>query len=112
MQVIRNLSKNKRETLDFPHDMRQGWQYQAFFLETSVYTLSTSWELGDLLVLFLGGLSVLYVAIGADSTDQIKTLPVCTQVYCKSTWRRSIETVANVVLYHLRICLSVSNLSL
>lgn len=92
--------------------MRQGWQCQPIFLETSVYTLSTSWELGDLLVLFPGGLSVLYVAIGADSTDQIKTLPDCTQVYCKSTWRRSIETVAIVVLYHFRIFLSVPNLNL
>lgn len=82
------------------------------FLETSVYTLSTSLTLGDLLVLFLGGLSVLYVAIGADSMDQIKTLPVCTRVYCKSTWRRSIETVAIVVPYSLRILLFMRDLNL
>jgi hypothetical protein len=82
------------------------------FLETSVYTLSTSLVLGDflLLVLFLGDLSVLYVAIGADSEDQIKTLPVCTYVHCKCT-RRSIKTVAAVMFYYFRICLSMSDLT-
>lgn len=89
--------KTKEKDLIFPMTCDRAGNANPF-LETSVYTLSTSLVLGDLLlVLFLGGLSVLYVAIGADSMDQIKTLPVCTRVYCKSTRRRSIETVAIVV---------------
>jgi hypothetical protein len=67
------------------------------FLETSVYTLSTSLVLGDLLpVLSLGGLSVLYVAIGADSKDQIKTLPVCT--HCQPC-RMSLEKSSASLLF-------------
>lgn len=99
--------KTKEKHLIFPITCDRAGNANPF-LEISVYTLSTSLTLGDLLVLFPGDLPVLYVAIGADSMDQIKTLPVCTHVYCKSTWRCCHETVVIVVLYYFFVLFSMS----
>jgi hypothetical protein len=60
------------------------------------YILSTKLALGDPL-LSLGAVSVMYVAIGADSMGQMKMLPVCTRDCCKFVWRGfSIARVATV----------------